>query len=206
MLKYVGYYGWSSAVDSTNTLEGRRNIKMNILDAVAKDYMKSNIPAFNVGDQVKVHIRIKEGNRERVQVFEGFVLKRQNGGIAETFTVRKMSSGVGVEKTFPLHSPWIEKIEVIRHGDVRRAKLNYMRERTGKAAKIKIKDGASVKNVIADASEVTEELVEEADVANAEEAAEATAEEAVETVEAAEEVVEEATEAVEEAVEEKTEE
>ena len=178
---------------------------MNILDAVAKDYMKSNIPAFNVGDQVKVHIRIKEGNRERVQVFEGFVLKRQNGGIAETFTVRKMSSGVGVEKTFPLHSPWIEKIEVTRHGDVRRAKLNYMRERTGKAAKIKIKDGVSVKNVIADASEMPEEIVEEAVIANAEETAE-TAEVATEEVVENAEVVEEAAEEVVEAAEEKTEE
>lgn len=191
MIKCLGYYGWSSAVDSKNTLEGRRNIDMNILDAVAKDYMKSNIPAFNVGDQVKVHIRIKEGNRERVQVFEGFVLKRQNGGIAETFTVRKMSSGVGVEKTFPLHSPWIEKIEVTRHGDVRRAKLNYMRERTGKAAKIKIKDGVSVKNVIADASEMPEEIVEEAVIANAEETAEAAEVATEEVVEAAEEKTEE---------------
>ena len=137
MIKCLGYYGWSSAVDSKNTLEGRRNIDMNILDAVAKDYMKSNIPAFNVGDQVKVHIRIKEGNRERVQVFEGFVLKRQNGGIAETFTVRKMSSGVGVEKTFPIHSPSVAKVEVTRHGKVRRAKLYYIRDRVGKAAKVK---------------------------------------------------------------------
>ena len=196
MIKCLGYYGWSSAVDSKNTLEGRRNIDMNILDAVAKDYMKSNIPAFNVGDQVKVHIRIKEGNRERVQVFEGFVLKRQNGGIAETFTVRKISSGVGVEKTFPIHSPWIEKIEVTRHGDVRRAKLNYMRERTGKAAKIKVKDGVSVKNL-------QEELVE----APVEEAVEAPVEEvAEEVVEATEEVAEAAEEVVEEATEEKTEE
>ena len=169
---------------------------MNILDAVAKDYMKSNIPAFNVGDQVKVHIRIKEGNRERVQVFEGFVLKRQNGGIAETFTVRKMSSGVGVEKTFPLHSPWIEKIEVTRHGDVRRAKLNYMRQRTGKAAKIKVKDGASVK-----VQEASYEAEQEATVAEAVEAA-ATEE----AIEAAEPVVEETVEAVEEAVEEAAEE
>lgn len=206
MIKYTSYYGWSSAImDGKNTLEGRRNLKMNILDAVAKDYMKSNIPAFNVGDQVKVHIRIKEGNRERVQVFEGFVLKRQNGGIAETFTVRKMSSGVGVEKTFPLHSPWIEKIEVTRHGDVRRAKLNYMRERTGKAAKIKVKDGASIKDVQEDAiapvseAEAPAEVVEEV----------AAPEEAVEALEAVEEVVEEATEATEEVVEaaeEKTEE
>ena len=113
---------------------------MNILDSIAQDYLKNEIPAFNVGDTVKVHIKIKEGNRERIQIFEGFVLKRQNGGIGETFTVRKISSGVGVEKTFPLHSPKIEKIEVTRKGIVRRAKLNYMRERTGKAAKIKTRD------------------------------------------------------------------
>ncbi|MBO4236013.1 MAG: 50S ribosomal protein L19 [Firmicutes bacterium] len=180
---------------------------MNILDAVAKDYMKSNIPAFNVGDQVKVHIRIKEGNRERVQVFEGFVLKRQNGGIAETFTVRKMSSGVGVEKTFPLHSPWIEKIEVTRHGDVRRAKLNYMRERTGKAAKIKIKDGASLKAAQEESYEAEQEAtVAEAVEAAAEETAEDVTEELTETVEEATETVEEAVDAVEEVVEEKTEE
>ena len=87
-----------------------------------------------------VHIKIKEGSRERIQNFEGFVLKRQGGGISETFTVRRIASGVGVEKTFPIHSPRIDKIDVLKHGDVRRAKLNYMRERTGKAAKIKSKD------------------------------------------------------------------
>ena len=113
---------------------------MNILDSVAQDYLKKEVPAFNVGDTVKVHVKIKEGNRERIQVFEGFVLKRQNGGIAETFTVRRIASGVGVEKTFPVHSPWVEKIEVVKKGKVRRAKLNYMRGRTGKAAKIKSKD------------------------------------------------------------------
>lgn len=113
---------------------------MDVLKLITQDYLKSDIPAFGVGDTVKVHIKIKEGNRERIQVFEGFVLKKQNGGISETFTVRKISSGVGVEKTFPLHSPKIEKIEVVRKGDVRRAKLNYMRERTGKAAKIKTRD------------------------------------------------------------------
>ncbi len=113
---------------------------MNILDSVAQDYLKKEIPAFNVGDTVRVHVKIKEGNRERIQVFEGFVLKRQNGGIAETFTVRRIASGVGVEKTFPLHSPWVEKIEVMKKGQVRRARLHYMRGRTGKAAKIKSKD------------------------------------------------------------------
>lgn len=112
---------------------------MNVLQQITEEYKKNDIPAFNVGDTVKVHIKIKEGSRERVQVFEGFVLKKQNGGINETFTVRRIASGVGVEKTFPLHSPKIEKIEVVRQGAVRRAKLNYMRQRTGKAAKIKAK-------------------------------------------------------------------
>jgi large subunit ribosomal protein L19 len=110
---------------------------MNILTAITNEYKKNDIPAFNVGDNVKVHIKIKEGSRERIQIFEGFVLKKQNGGVSETFTVRRIASGVGVEKTFPLHSPKIDKIEVTRRGSVRRAKLNYMRERTGKAAKIK---------------------------------------------------------------------
>lgn len=113
---------------------------MDIMSAIAQEYVKSDIPKFNVGDTVKVHIKIKEGTRERVQIFEGFVLKKQNGGISQTFTVRRIASGVGVEKTFPLHSPRIDKIEVVRRGDVRRAKLNYMRQRTGKAAKIKVKD------------------------------------------------------------------
>ena len=113
---------------------------MNVLDTIVKDYMKSDVPEFKVGDTVKVHIKIKEGNRERIQIFEGFVLKRQNGGIGETFTVRKMSSGVGVEKTFPIHSPLVEKIEVVKHGKVRRARLHYMRQRTGKSAKIKSRD------------------------------------------------------------------
>ena len=84
---------------------------MNILDSVAQDYLKKDVPAFNVGDQVKVHVKIKEGARERIQIFEGFVLKKQNGGIGATFTVRKIASGVGVEKTFPIHSPWVEKID-----------------------------------------------------------------------------------------------
>ena len=93
-----------------------------------------------MGDTFKVKINIKEGNRERIQVFEGFVLKKQNGGISETFTVRRIASGVGVEKTFPVNSPLIEKVEVVRRGKVRRAKLHYMRQRTGKSAKIKSKE------------------------------------------------------------------
>ena len=110
---------------------------MNVLDAVVQDYLKTDVPEFGVGDTVKVHVKIKEGNRERIQIFEGFVLKRQNGGIGETFTVRRIASGVGVEKTFPIHSPLVEKIEVVRRGKVRRARLHYMRQRTGKSAKIK---------------------------------------------------------------------
>lgn len=113
---------------------------MDILSAITQEYKRDDLPVFNVGDTVKVHIKIREGTRERTQIFEGFVLKRQNGGINETFTVRRLASGVGVEKTFPLHSPRIEKIEVVRKGHVRRAKLNYMRERTGKAARIKSKE------------------------------------------------------------------
>jgi large subunit ribosomal protein L19 len=110
---------------------------MDILTAVTKEYEREDVPRFDVGDTVKVYIKIKEGARERVQVFEGFVLKRQNGGVNETFTVRRISSGIGVEKTFPLHSPKIDRIEILKRGRVRRAKLNYMRKRTGKAAKIK---------------------------------------------------------------------
>jgi large subunit ribosomal protein L19 len=112
---------------------------MDLLRTIGQEYIKE-IPAFNVGDTVKVHVKIKEGNRERIQIFEGFVLKKQNGGVSETFTVRRIASGVGVEKTWPIHSPLVEKIEVVRRGSVRRAKLNYMRERTGKAAKIKAKE------------------------------------------------------------------
>lgn len=103
---------------------------------LTKDQLRTDIPDFRPGDTVRVHAKVVEGNRERIQVFEGVVLKRQNGGIHETFTVRKVSYGVGVERTFPLHSPRIDKIEVTRRGKVRRAKLNYLRERRGKAARI----------------------------------------------------------------------
>ena len=108
-----------------------------IIKSIEAEQLKETVDQFNVGDTVKVYVKIKEGNRERIQIFEGFVLKRQNGGISETFTVRKISSGVGVEKTFPLHSPKIEKIEVVRRGKVRRAKLNYLKDRVGKKAKVK---------------------------------------------------------------------
>ena len=110
---------------------------MEIIKAIEQEQLKSDLPKFSAGDTVKVHIRVKEGKRERIQIFEGVVLKRQNGGVRETFTVRKISFGVGVEKIFPVHSPSIEKIEVTRKGKVRRAKINYLRTRTGKAAKVK---------------------------------------------------------------------
>jgi large subunit ribosomal protein L19 len=113
---------------------------MNVLEAVTQSYLKKDAPDIRVGDTVKVHIRIVEGSRERIQVFEGYVLKKQGGGIGETFTVRRVASGVGVEKTFPVHSPKIDKIEVVKHGFVRRAKLNYMRQRTGKSARIRSKE------------------------------------------------------------------
>lgn len=113
---------------------------MDLMKVIAQEYIKEDLPEFSVGDTVKVHIKIKEGTRERIQIFEGFVLKRQNGGLGETFTVRRIASGVGVEKTFPVHSPRIDRIEVVRRANVRRAKLNYMRQRTGKAAKIKVKE------------------------------------------------------------------
>lgn len=112
---------------------------MNIIDAIEKEQLKQDISIFNVGDTVKVHVKVVEGKRERIQVFEGVVLKRQNGGVKETFTVRKISYGVGVERTFALHSPRIDKIEVTRKGKVRRARLYYLRDRIGKAAKVKEK-------------------------------------------------------------------
>ena len=108
-----------------------------IIKNIEAAQMKAEAPEFNVGDTVRVHGKIKEGNRERIQIFEGVVLKKQGGSNRETFTVRKTSNGIGVEKTWPLHSPNVEKVEVIRRGKVRRAKLNYLRSRIGKAAKVK---------------------------------------------------------------------
>ena len=109
----------------------------NIIDQLEREGMKSDVPAFEIGDTVKVVVKIKEGDKERLQAFEGVVVSRKNGGIRETFTVRKISYGVGVEKTFPLHSPKIATIEVVRKGKPRRAKLYYVRALTGKAAKVK---------------------------------------------------------------------
>ena len=111
---------------------------MDLIKELTKSQLKE-IPAVNVGDTVKVHVKVKEGARERIQIFEGTVIAKKHGGIEETFTVRRLSYGVGVEKVFPMHSPTIEKIEVVRHGIVRRAKLYYLRDRVGKAAKIREK-------------------------------------------------------------------
>ena len=110
---------------------------MNIISVLEQEQLRDDIPAFRPGDTVKVHVKVVEGNRERVQVFDGVVIGRQNGGVRETFTVRRVSYGVGVERTFLVHSPRLAKIEVVRHGIVRRAKLHYLRGLTGKAARIR---------------------------------------------------------------------
>ena len=112
---------------------------MKATDLIDNESLRDDIPAFAPGDEVKVHVRVVEGNKERVQVFQGNVIGRQGGGLQETYTVRKLSYGVGVERTFPLHTPTVTKIEVVKRGDVRRAKLYYLRGRTGKAAKIREK-------------------------------------------------------------------
>ena len=114
---------------------------MNLIESIESEYMKNkdDIPDFGPGDRVRVYIRVVEGNKERAQMFEGTVIRRANKGLSETFTVRRVSFGVGIERTFPLHSPRIEKIEVVRYGAVRRAKLYYLRDRTGKSARIREK-------------------------------------------------------------------
>src|SRR6185437_10559931 len=127
--------GWTPPSRRHPDLEGTP--VMQPTDTIDRDSLRSDIPEFRAGDTVKVHVRVVEGSRERVQVFQGAVMRRQGGGVQETFTVRKVSFGVGVERTFPVHSPTIAQIEVVTLGDVRRAKLYYLRERHGKAAKIK---------------------------------------------------------------------
>jgi large subunit ribosomal protein L19 len=121
----------------TSKLQREGMHMLDIIRAIEAEQVRADLPVFNVGDTVKVHVKVKEGTRERIQIFEGIVLKRQNGGIRETFTVRRISYGVGVERTFPVNSPVIDKIDVIRRGKVRRAKLFYLRSRVGKAAKVK---------------------------------------------------------------------
>ncbi len=110
---------------------------MNKLDAFSREQLKADAPSFNIGDTIRVHNLIKEGNRERIQMFEGTVIAKHGGGISETFTVRRVAYGCGVEKTFPLHSPHVAKVDIIRRGKVRRAKLYYLRNRVGKSAKVK---------------------------------------------------------------------
>ena len=110
---------------------------MELLKAFTSEQLKTEVPVLNIGDTVKVHNKIKEGNRERIQIFEGTIIAKHGGGISETFTVRRLSFGVGTEKTFPVHSPNVDKVEIVRSGKVRRAKLFYLRDRVGKAAKVK---------------------------------------------------------------------
>ena len=131
---------------------------MDIIKSIEHEQLKSKIPELKVGNTVRVHVRIKEGNKERIQVFEGIIIKKQGGGLNATFTVRKISYGVGVEKTFLVHSPLVEKVELVRVGKARRAKLYYLRDRVGKAAKTKEQIGARIEN-----REITvkEEFVEE---------------------------------------------
>jgi large subunit ribosomal protein L19 len=171
---------------------------MHPTETIDRDSLRDDIPEFRPGDTVKVHVRVVEGSRERVQVFQGAVMRRQGGGVQETFTVRKVSFGVGVERTFPVHSPTIAKIEVTTLGDVRRAKLYYLRERHGKAAKIKErrvprgKAASAVPQVVEEVEEI--EVIEEIDVA--------TLDDAVVTGEAAEETTDEADETAEGAADE----
>lgn len=157
---------------------------MDIIKSIEHEQLKNKIPALKVGDTVRVHQKIKEGNRERIQVFEGIIIKKQGGGLNQTFTVRRLSYGVGVEKTFLVHSPNVEKVELVRVGKARRAKLYYLRDRVGKAAKTKEKIGARIENkeIV-----IKEDLVEEVP---AEEAAAAPEEApAVETTEVVKEEV-----------------
>lgn len=163
---------------------------MDIIKSIEHEQMKNSIPDLKVGDTIRVHQRIKEGNRERIQVFEGIVIKKQGGGLNATFTVRRVAYGCGVEKTFLIHSPMVEKIEVVRVGKARRAKLYYLRDRLGKAAKTKEDVGARIENkeIVIKGAEVDEVPVQE-EVTETEEAVAPVTEAVVEeTVAPAEEV------------------
>ena len=140
---------------------------MDVIKSIEHEQLKNKIPVLDIGNTVRVHVKIKEGNRERIQVFEGIIINKQGGGLNQTFTVRKISYGVGVEKTFLIHSPMIEKVEVVRVGKARRAKLYYLRDRIGKASKTKEKLGARIENKeIVLKEELKEEPVVENKVAN----------------------------------------
>ena len=164
---------------------------MNVLDAVDAASLRTDIPSFRSGDELKVHVRVIEGNKSRIQIFQGVVIRRQGSGVRETFTIRKISHGVGVERTFPVHTPVIERIEIVRHGSARRAKLYYLRNLTGKATKIKERRGSDGEVIVEPAyvapvkagkveapavAEAVEEVAAEAPVAEAP-VAEAAAEE-----------------------------
>lgn len=163
---------------------------MDIIKSIEHEQLKNKIPDLKIGDTVRVHQRIKEGNRERIQVFEGIIIKKQGGGVNATFTVRKIAYGVGVEKTFLVHSPMVEKVEVVRVGKARRAKLYYLRDRVGKAAKTKENTGARIENkeII-----IKEEVQEEVPVEAAPEEAPAVETEAPVTEEVTDTVTEEPT-------------
>ena len=136
---------------------------MNVLDAVDAASLRKDLPNFRPGDELKIHVRVIEGNKSRIQVFQGIVIRRQGSGVRETFTIRKLAYGVGVERTFPVHTPVIEKYEVVRRGDVRRAKLYYLRDLRGKAAKIKERRGANNEFIVEEtpvAAPVVEAVVE----------------------------------------------
>lgn len=133
---------------------------MNVLDAVDSASLRKGVIAFRPGDEIKVHVRVIEGNKSRIQVFQGVVIRRQGAGVRETFTIRKLSYGVGVERTFPVHTPVIEKFEMVRHGDVRRAKLYYLRDLRGKAAKIKERRGANNEFIVTESFQDVEEVIE----------------------------------------------
>lgn len=180
---------------------------MNVLDAVDAASLRSDVPTFRSGDEIKIHVRVIEGNKSRIQVFQGLIIRRQGSGVRETFTIRKLSYGVGVERTFPIHTPVIEKYEMVRRGDVRRAKLYYLRELRGKASKIKERRGVggefiveetvsaapvvAAATVVAAAAATTAEVIE-TPVVETVEVIETPAAEVVETAEAVVETTPEA--------------
>ena len=184
--------GLLSATNSLKKLYLDEDLTMNILDAVDAKSLRKDIPQFRAGDELKIHVRVIEGSKSRIQVFQGIVIRRQGDGVRETFTIRKVSYGVGVERTFPVHTPVIEKIELVKKGDVRRAKLYYLRDLRGKAAKIREKrdgiEGYGDGILSTPVAEVIEEVVVEAPPAEV--VAEAPAAEVVVEAPAAEVVAE----------------
>jgi ribosomal protein L19 len=174
----------------------RKGNAMNVLDAVDAASLRSDVPTFRSGDEIKIHVRVIEGNKSRIQVFQGLVIRRQGAGVRETFTIRKLSYGVGVERTFPIHTPVIEKYEMVRRGDVRRAKLYYLRDLRGKASKINERRGVGGEFIVEEV--IAAPVVAAAPVAQVEEAP------AVEVVEAPAVEVAQTTEAVAQATPEAT--